>query len=56
MAAAGQGVKATVEYVCNLLASLGAPLLSPEVLRQAKFNAPAAVSCHVLKNLRFGLE
>ncbi|GAQ88395.1 hypothetical protein KFL_004240070 [Klebsormidium nitens] len=37
-----KGVKASVEYVCNLLTSLGAPPVTPETLRQAKFNAPAA--------------
>lgn len=40
-----RNVKASVEYVCSLLSSLGLGGLSPELLRQAKFNSAAVVEC-----------
>jgi hypothetical protein len=38
------GIKATIEHIVRLFDLLGVTCLTPETLRQAKFNGPAVVS------------
>lgn len=39
-------IKSTIKYVCSLLSSLGVTSLTPEVIRQAKFDEPGMVRPH----------
>lgn len=40
----GSGIKQTIKHLCDVLDAIGLSSVSPETIRQAKFDDPQAVS------------